>query len=73
MFQKKPCIQPCVNMELKFKGQFNRDIDVANRELLEEVKNAILNVKAAKSVSQIAQLKKLRKYETHYRIKVSEH
>jgi mRNA interferase RelE/StbE len=60
-------------VELKFKGQFNRDIDIANRELLEEVKNAILNVKAAKSVSQIAQLKKLRKYKTHYRIKISEH
>ncbi len=59
-------------MELKFRGQFNRDINIANRELLEEIKKAILNVKAAKSVSQIAQLKKLRQYKAHYRIKIAE-
>lgn len=59
-------------MELKYKGQFNRDIDVNNHSLLEEVKNAILNVKSAKSIAQIRHLKKLRKYKTHYRIKIAE-
>ncbi len=60
-------------MELKFKGQFNRDIDIDNRNVLEEVKNCILNVKQTKSVSQIANLKKLRNCKTHYRIKIAEH
>lgn len=58
-------------MELKFKGQFIRDIDVSNKALLHEVKAAIDNVKAAKTIAQIAQLKKLRSYETLYRIKVA--
>lgn len=58
-------------MVLKFKGQFNRDIDIKNQEVLEEVFAAINDVKAADSISQIHQLKKLRKYKTHYRIKVA--
>ena len=60
-------------MELRFKGQFNRDLANGNKKVLEEVKNCILNVKEAKSISQIAQLKKLRIYKTHYRIKIAEH
>ena len=58
-------------MELKFRGQFNRDIDINNRELLEHIRNAILNVKSAKSISQIQNFKKLRKYKVHYRIAIS--
>ncbi len=50
-------------MELRFKGQFNRDIDISNRKILEEVRDCILNVKAAKSISQIANFKKLRIYK----------
>jgi hypothetical protein len=59
-------------MELKFKGQFNRDIDTSNRDLLTEIRDAIINVKAAKSISHIRNLKKLRNYQTHYRIKIAE-
>ena len=59
-------------MELRFKGQFNRDIDIHDRELLEAVKDSILNIKSAKSASQIHGLKKLRKFKTHYRIKIEE-
>jgi mRNA-degrading endonuclease RelE of RelBE toxin-antitoxin system len=59
-------------MELKFKGQFNRDIDINNRHILEEIKEAIANVKSAKSISLIRNLKKLRNYQTHYRIKIAE-
>lgn len=58
-------------MELRFKGQFNRDIEGQNRALSEEIRNAVINVKNASSPSQIANFKKLRKYRTHYRIKVS--
>jgi mRNA interferase RelE/StbE len=59
-------------MELKFKGRFNRDIDISNRALLEEIKEVILNVKEARNISQIRNLKKLRSYETHYRIRIAE-
>ncbi len=59
-------------MELRFKSQFNRDLANANRKISEQVRDCILNVKSAKSIAQIAQLKKLRIYETHYRIKVAE-
>ena len=52
-------------MELKYRGQFNRDIDFNNRGVLEEIKQAILNVKKAKSITEIPDLKKLRKYKTY--------
>ena len=57
-------------MELRFKGKFNRDIDISNRNLLEQVKNAIQSVIAAKDIAQIQNLKKLRKYKTLYRIEI---
>lgn len=59
-------------MELKYRGTFNHDIDINDRDLLEKIKTSILNAKNAKSVSQIQQLKKLRKYKTHYRIRIAE-
>lgn len=59
-------------MELKFKGQFNRDIDIHNTIVLTAVKDAILNVKNAPGISKIHNLKKLRKYTVHYRIKTAE-
>jgi len=40
--------------------------------LLEEVKNAILNVQSANSLSQIVHLKKLRDYQTLYRIRIAD-
>ena len=58
-------------MELKYRGQFNRDIDFNNKVILEEVKLAILHVKKAKLITEIPDLKKLRKYKTYYRIKVA--
>lgn len=58
-------------MELKFKGQFNRDIDIANKTVLEAVSDAIKNVKQAESIKQINEIKKLRKYKIQYRIKVA--
>ena len=59
-------------MELKYKGQFNRDIDITNSKLLNAVRDAILNVKQAKDISKIRNLKKLKKYTAYYRIKVAE-
>ena len=59
-------------MVLKFRGQFNRDIDIANKVILEAVQDSIKNVKQAPSIQHISELKKLRKYKTQYRIKVAE-
>jgi mRNA-degrading endonuclease RelE of RelBE toxin-antitoxin system len=57
-------------MELRFRGQFNRDIAGQNRILSEAISDTIVNVKNAPSPAQINNFKKLRKYRTHYRIKV---
>ena len=40
-------------MVLKFRGQFNRDIDIANKVILEAVQDAIKNVKQAPSIQHI--------------------
>lgn len=59
-------------MELKYKSAFKRDLEACNRTLVTTVYETVLNVKSAKSIAQIHQLKKLRKYKTLYRIKVAE-
>ncbi len=59
-------------MELKFSGQFRRDIANRNKALSEEIRNTIKNAKEAQSLSQIQHLVKLKKYEVHYRIRVTE-
>jgi mRNA-degrading endonuclease RelE of RelBE toxin-antitoxin system len=59
-------------MELKYKGQFNRDIDIDNSKVLNAVKDAVINVKKAVNISKINNLKKLKKYAVHYRIKIAE-
>ena len=59
-------------MELKFSGQFSKDIDINNRKVLEALRDTILNVENAKNTSQIHNLKKLEKYKAHYRIRVAD-
>ena len=59
-------------MELRFSGQFNRDVDIRNQRILAEVDKAIENVENAKNISQIQFLKKLEKYKVHYRIRVAD-
>lgn len=59
-------------MELKYKGQFNRDIDIDNSKVLIAVRDAIVNVKKARKVSEIHNMKKLKKYSVYYRIKIAE-
>lgn len=58
-------------MELKYSGQFNRDVAHRNRELSDEIHHAILNVKKAINISEIQNLVKLKKYKVHYRIKIA--
>ena len=58
-------------MELRFKGQFKRDIDkIENREVLKELRDTILRIKKASDLSQIKNLVKLKNYRTHYRIRI---
>jgi mRNA interferase RelE/StbE len=60
-------------MELKAKGSFYRDLNrLANRELVMEVHKILWQMKQAKDISQIPNLKKLKKFEVHYRIRVME-
>lgn len=58
-------------MELRYKGSFKRNFNINNRTIVEEVYEAVINVKKASSIGQIHNLKKLRKYKTHYRIRVA--
>ncbi len=60
-------------MELKAKGSFYRDLGrLANRELAIEVQKILGQIRQAKDISQIPNLKKLKKFDVHYRIRVME-
>ncbi|HLG34292.1 MAG TPA: hypothetical protein VI757_05375 [Bacteroidia bacterium] len=59
-------------MELKYKGTFKRDFETSNRALVAAVFDAVLNVKRASSTHEIQNLKKLRKFKVHYRIRVAD-
>ncbi len=60
-------------MELVVNGSFYRDISAhTNRDLLENVYEAMNNVEKAKSTANIRHLIKLRKYKTFYRIKIAD-
>ena len=59
-------------MELKLKGIFYRDItSFTNTSLLNQIYEAIENAESAKNVLQINNLKKLKLYSVHYRIKIA--
>jgi mRNA-degrading endonuclease RelE of RelBE toxin-antitoxin system len=59
-------------MELKYKGSFKRDFAKCSRANAELVYECVVNIRKATSEKQIQNLKKLRKYSTHYRIKIGE-
>ncbi len=60
------------SMELKYKGSFKRDFETSNRLIVNAVHKVVMNVKNASSIIQIQNLKKMRKYQTHYRIRVAD-
>jgi mRNA-degrading endonuclease RelE of RelBE toxin-antitoxin system len=58
-------------MELKAKGSFYRDLShYSNRELATEVQNILLQIIKAPGISHIPNLKKLKKFDAHFRVKV---
>ncbi len=59
-------------MELTVKGQFLRDLSShKNKVLLKEVYTVIKRMEAAKDISEINNLKKLRDYKFLFRVKIS--
>jgi len=59
-------------MELKYKGSFKRDFNINNQTIVKAVYEAVINIKTASNISKINDLKKLKKYSVHYRIKIAE-
>lgn len=58
-------------MELSYKGTFFRDLDnIDNRYVRFAVRKKIAEAGKAKNLNQIQNLKKLRMYETRYRIEI---
>ena len=58
-------------MELTFRGTFRRDYqNISNKDLFKALAKKINEVKAAGHLNEIQHLKKLRKYETRYRIEL---
>lgn len=59
-------------MNAKFEASFEKDVKkVKERAMLQTIKEIILDVKQAKTIRDIANLKKLKGYETYYRIRCS--
>jgi len=60
-------------MELKVKGSFYRDLDkFSNRELAIAVRRTLEQMIKAQNITQIPNLKKLKKFNVFYRVKVLE-
>ena len=57
-------------MNTKFEASFEKDVKkVRDRTMLQTIKESILDVKQSKTIRDIANLKKLKGYETYYRIR----
>ena len=71
LFPRKSSEKISKSMELTFRGTFRRDYqNVNNKELFKALAAKINEVKSAGSLQEIQNLKKLRKYETRYRIEL---
>ena len=58
-------------MELIVKGSFHRDVSLyKDKRILSAIYDVIQETEKAKTISVISNIKKLRNYRTHYRIKV---
>ncbi|HET9589860.1 MAG TPA: type II toxin-antitoxin system RelE/ParE family toxin [Anaerolineales bacterium] len=61
-------------MEILFERSFERDLKkIRDKRLLEQVRNAIHEVEVATGLSEVTNLKKLRGFESYYRIKVGDY
>lgn len=61
-------------MNVRYEARFERDLrSIRNKNLLQRIRNVINEVKKAENTHQISNLKKLKGYETFYRIKLSDY
>ena len=71
MFPKTSSAKISKNMELIFRGTFRRDYkNIGNKDLFNALGKKIKEVKSAGNAHQIQHLKKLRKYDTRFRIEL---
>ena len=61
-------------MKVKYEASFEKDLkNIRDRNLLQKIKSAIEDVKEAETIRRIHNLKKLKGYETYYRIKIGDY
>ncbi|HSK70571.1 MAG TPA: type II toxin-antitoxin system RelE/ParE family toxin [Pyrinomonadaceae bacterium] len=61
-------------MNVRYEASFEKDLkNIRDKSLLKRIKAIIGNVKKADDAKQIKNLKKLRGYETFYRIKLGDY
>ncbi len=61
-------------MKVSFEAKFSKDLlNINDGKLLEKVKQLVLACKAAKSINAISQLKKLKGYDTFYRVRIGDY
>lgn len=61
-------------MKVKFEASFERDLkNLRDKNLLQKIKKTLNKVIELKDIRQISGLKKLRGYETFYRIKIKDY
>ena len=61
-------------MNVRYEASFEKDLrKIRDENLLQKIKNAINEVKQAENTKEINNLKKLKGYETFYRIKIGDY
>ncbi|CAK8720246.1 MAG: hypothetical protein CDV28_15712 [Candidatus Electronema aureum] len=61
-------------MNVRFEAKFAKDLkQVSNGRLLKAVKELLLACKEAESLTEISQVKKLKGYDTFYRVRIGDY
>lgn len=61
-------------MKLKYEASFGKDLrKVQDKILFEKIRSTINDIKLARNIRSIKNLKKLKGYETFYRIKIGDY
>ncbi|MBE7472091.1 MAG: type II toxin-antitoxin system RelE/ParE family toxin [Anaerolineae bacterium] len=61
-------------MEIRFEASFEKDLKkIRDKKLLKQIREVIEEVKLAKGLKDITDLKKLKGYETFYRIRLGDY
>lgn len=61
-------------MNIRFESKFAKDLQrISDGRLLKAVKELVLACKEAESLSEISQVKKLKGYDTFYRVRIGDY